>query len=802
MPSRFYLPSTSTAAVSPTINTGDWTLHQNTVRREMDIAKLGSTLTQFDYIPDAADHLVDGEACAIQFVSKGLGAQTISAQTVTLVIQSQEPNAGCNQAMSWKLYVVNAAGSSVVGTLVAYRRDNNEMLHVAGGGRVSRTDSTTCSSLAVSNGDRLVLEVGSGGLPTAASAVQGHNPTFWFGDSSATDLPNSDSDTTTTKNPWLEFATDTLTFETTLLEPPAAVGTGTVPTALLTAAVTLAAQVAAAVATVPTASLTIAGALTPGPAIGTAVAPTATLTASTTLTPASAIGTATVPTAVLSVVLVAGTAAATAVVPTASIGQSITLTPPTAMAGAEVPTPFLAITTYPEPPAESALDLRRRILGAWAPWLPDNMIPWRQQCHRLYRVSSALVWGSEIAGLTIDGSRQVEVADGVLYLDTLSLSIADPTGLHLQQAGLEPGALVGLETVVTTPAGSYTLRPMIYRITQGLTQSLDRWGRATWRTQGEDYLRAVLDQPLGGYPLTGTTPIGIGSPLATAAALTGTYGGTWLELTTGLYGLVLGSGVAAIEGTRTGGTHPFLGPDDTVEGFQDWLATRAWPTWREVLVSLQATFGWRASYGTGYLPYVLDADTRVDSGYIVSADADRPGAFPVPWERVERQPARAQYTAVEIWYGWLDDSTPPQQILVRAARATSTSQHNPHTPPLGRTEYLVSDIAAAAAVGGSIYDSAASVAARRLQQYLGRADTLTVTVSSACPPPEPDTEVVVWVPDEGIQVWAALQSASIPLNTAAASWALHTRQDAYTRTPVVVPSIARGVITVPQAVLS
>jgi hypothetical protein len=61
-------------------------------------------------------------------------------------------------------------------------------------------------------GDRLVFELGLGGTPTSAGGVQGHNGTLRLGETGLTDAPANDTSTSTTENPWLEFA-NTLTFQ-------------------------------------------------------------------------------------------------------------------------------------------------------------------------------------------------------------------------------------------------------------------------------------------------------------------------------------------------------------------------------------------------------------------------------------------------------------------------------------------------------------------------------------------------------------------------------------------------------------
>jgi len=192
----------------------------------MSTLKGSTALATVAYTPDAADHLVDGDALHVQFVSPPLAAQTISAQTVTLVVQALEPDANNNLFVTWKLFIWTAAGA-VGSTVLAIKRDATEVVLAS----TNRTDSATTTSVTIGNGDRLVLEIGLGGTPTATGGVQGHNGSMRFGESGATDATANDTGTATTENPWLEFA-NVITLQpvttTTTVVPR---GTGRVATA-------------------------------------------------------------------------------------------------------------------------------------------------------------------------------------------------------------------------------------------------------------------------------------------------------------------------------------------------------------------------------------------------------------------------------------------------------------------------------------------------------------------------------------------------------------------------------------------
>lgn len=171
-------------------------------------------MTSFAVSYDAADHLVDGEALVIQFVSPPLAAQTIANNPIRSQYRGTEVNANNNQKPAYKLYLIDKTGAAVSGgTLHALKVSSNLSGEFPTSTLTNKSnDSTmTLGPITCSAGDRIVCEVGAGGLPTASGGVQGHNFTISIGEDSATDLAN-DETTTTADNPWVEFATDTLVF--------------------------------------------------------------------------------------------------------------------------------------------------------------------------------------------------------------------------------------------------------------------------------------------------------------------------------------------------------------------------------------------------------------------------------------------------------------------------------------------------------------------------------------------------------------------------------------------------------------
>ena len=203
MPTRFYLPASGAAEVSPAINAA-WE-HQNVVRRPTSTTKSNTANAFTSYAPDSADHIVDADAHFVQFVSSALPAQTIAAQVVKIQAQCDENAGGNDLLLTWLIYAVNNAGDTVRGTLLAIQRDGLEVDNGASG--INRGDSGTTAEVVLQANDRLVFEIGLGGLPTQGPGTQGHNGSIRFGDATgSTDLPEDDTDANSTKAPWLEFA--------------------------------------------------------------------------------------------------------------------------------------------------------------------------------------------------------------------------------------------------------------------------------------------------------------------------------------------------------------------------------------------------------------------------------------------------------------------------------------------------------------------------------------------------------------------------------------------------------------------
>lgn len=209
MATRFKLTAgNTTPAVSPAIQSYT---HTNVARRQL-LTSDSTALTNLTYVPDAADHLVAGDEHHVQYVSAPMLAGMVftSGDTLKFALQCFEAHTNNNLNLQCFVSVVSWDGQTVQATIRSKVNEGTEMATSLTNRFLSTTLDGTYTTIA---GDRLVVEWGSTGTPgPAASGVQGHNCQIRFGGNGAGgDLPENDTETGTTFNPWIEFAT-TITF--------------------------------------------------------------------------------------------------------------------------------------------------------------------------------------------------------------------------------------------------------------------------------------------------------------------------------------------------------------------------------------------------------------------------------------------------------------------------------------------------------------------------------------------------------------------------------------------------------------
>lgn len=209
MPTRFYLPSTGAAAVSPAYDAA-WEDTSIAARLATSTSKISSASLAVSF-SDAVD--TDRDILFRQYVSVAIAAQTIAAQTVKFQIRGAEGNIDKNMFSAIGLRVVSNDGGTVRGTLLAVTRDDLELLVDSfpfdeTPAWENRQFSATTTAVTSLDNDRIIIEIGTGGDP---ALDEDHRSGVRIGDASGTDLPE-DNTTTTDNNAWVEFA-NVISFE-------------------------------------------------------------------------------------------------------------------------------------------------------------------------------------------------------------------------------------------------------------------------------------------------------------------------------------------------------------------------------------------------------------------------------------------------------------------------------------------------------------------------------------------------------------------------------------------------------------
>lgn len=190
---RYYFSSTEAPDETAPAPIAD---HVTYLAKKLTSTKGSSALTDVSVTYDVADHIFDLESSCLQFVGNKLKAQSLPNQTVKLQMRCKEANANNNLFLSLKIYLLRA------GLLLATTRGGTEMSTTLTNRSVSVT--TTLGPISVEDGDRLVVEIGWGGLPAAITGICGHNATLNYGEDDAIDLPENETHTTSA-TPWIDF---------------------------------------------------------------------------------------------------------------------------------------------------------------------------------------------------------------------------------------------------------------------------------------------------------------------------------------------------------------------------------------------------------------------------------------------------------------------------------------------------------------------------------------------------------------------------------------------------------------------
>lgn len=201
MATRLYLGNDS-APTSPTLATLGWGITTSADRAKATRATTASVMAS----KQTANSSIVQTLLNRQFVSDELAAQTISGNFKGQ-IRGSESNGAMDGTAAIGIWVVKPDGSSrgtlLVITAAALAGSNEYTTSLVNHNHLV---STALSSLAVSDGDRLVIEIGCKQNGVSSNRNVSHS----FGSDSGTDLPE-DQTATAANNPWIEFA-NTLSF--------------------------------------------------------------------------------------------------------------------------------------------------------------------------------------------------------------------------------------------------------------------------------------------------------------------------------------------------------------------------------------------------------------------------------------------------------------------------------------------------------------------------------------------------------------------------------------------------------------
>lgn len=205
MATRLYLPnSAQSTPITPAVD-ADWEDSSGLVRSLTSTTPGGDAMATQSFVDN---NQANRDICFHQFVSGELVAgQTVTgAQALKLQALCTERATTNNMFLTMGIRIIAADGSTVQKTVLPVSRDDQGIDATALTNRQYTATSAVTNYTTVA-GDRIVIEIGTGGDPNPGSD---HDSDIRFGDAAASDLPE-DNSTTTDLRPWVEF-TDTLQF--------------------------------------------------------------------------------------------------------------------------------------------------------------------------------------------------------------------------------------------------------------------------------------------------------------------------------------------------------------------------------------------------------------------------------------------------------------------------------------------------------------------------------------------------------------------------------------------------------------
>ena len=215
MSTKLYFQSTASSPITPAVS-AQWDYSISAFARyPTSITKASQTL-QFISLDGNGDG-ADNDYCFGQWISPALDAQTIGGSGVYVKIQMRcmEEAARVNAFLTATVRILSGDGSTVRGTVCTLTRDNTEMVATTTEALATNRAWAMADTTAVSaqEGDRIVIEVGSGGDPSTGSGGNSHDSDICIGDASGTDLLIDNDMEVTNNNPYCLFEDD-ITFYT------------------------------------------------------------------------------------------------------------------------------------------------------------------------------------------------------------------------------------------------------------------------------------------------------------------------------------------------------------------------------------------------------------------------------------------------------------------------------------------------------------------------------------------------------------------------------------------------------------
>lgn len=142
------------------------------------------------------DVLIGAWCTSVQFEAYSFSA----SDTWKLQMQCIESNVAADYYLAFVVSAWDSTYTTKRGDIVAFIADGTEMDKIA---YENRSMSGTCASVSMLEGDKIQVEAGFRSTNTKTTSYDGG---FYVGNDQASDLPEDDSTTGTSYNPWFELS--------------------------------------------------------------------------------------------------------------------------------------------------------------------------------------------------------------------------------------------------------------------------------------------------------------------------------------------------------------------------------------------------------------------------------------------------------------------------------------------------------------------------------------------------------------------------------------------------------------------